>query len=243
MRIYAIIPARAGSKGIPRKNVNLLKGKPLIAYSLQLCKKSSLIQRTIVSTDSKEYAKIANEYGGETPFLRPVEISKDNSTDYEFVVHALEWFGKNEGKIPEYLVHLRPTTPLRRIEIVDAAIKKLIKQNDATALRSVHEMPESAYKCFEIDDGYLKTIGNTGTFNLDDANNARQSFPKTYHANGYVDVIKTEFIINNNRLHGSKVIPFITPRTNEVDCPDDLDQLEFDIYKDDTIFKSLFGED
>src|SRR5687767_14237993 len=111
--IYAVIPARGGSKGVPRKNLRSVSGVPLIAYSIKAALKTPSIERTIVSTDSPEIADVAKNLGADVPFFRPEEISQDRSTDYEFVAHMLEWLQNNEGKIPSQIVHLRPTTPLR----------------------------------------------------------------------------------------------------------------------------------
>ena len=235
---YSIIPARGGSKGVPGKNVRLLNDLPLIAYSIKISLKSNFISRTIVSTDSEEIAEIARRYGAEVPFLRPAELARDNSTDLEFVQHALSWFQENDGVVPDYLVHLRPTTPLREIDVVDAAIEYFLSQSQATALRSVHEMSESAYKTFEIDDGILKTVF-TRSNELDSSNEARQHYPKTYSANGYVDILKSKFVIENNKIHGSKVVPFITPRVTEVDTLDDFELLQFEISKNRKILEQF----
>ena len=237
--VVAVIPARSGSKGVVDKNIKLLAGQPLIAYSVAAAQLASNIGRIIVSTDSKEYASIARDYGAEVPFLRPDKISGDTSTDYDFVRHLLDWMLYNEGNMPEYLVHLRPTTPLREVNYIDAAINRIKTTASATALRSVHEMSESAYKAFEIEGDYLKSVGSN-SFALDALNDPRQSFNKTYQANGYVDVIKTEYVIENNKLHGDRVIAFVTPRVVEVDTPDDFDYLEYQMAKNPVIVKKLF---
>ena len=228
--IISIIPARGGSKGVPGKNVKKLDGIPLLAFSIKTSLESKIISRTIVSTDCEKTAKIAKKYGAEVPFLRPKVIAGDKSTDLEFFLHAIEWFNTNETKVPDYFVHLRPTTPLRDAKIVDQAIEMFLKSADSTALRSVHEMPESAYKSFEIEDNKLKTLG-TNSFELDGANNARQGFPSTYYANGYVDIIRSKYVIENRRIHGDKVMPFITKPIIEVDTFEDFEILEFQISK------------
>ena len=227
-RIISIIPARAGSVGVAGKNVKLLNGEPLIAYSIKASLKAELISRTIVSTDSEDIARIARRFGAEAPFLRPKAISGDNSADYEFFLHAIEWFEKNEGFVPEYFVHLRPTTPLRDPGVIDRAIELFINNQSATSLRSVHEMSESAYKCFEVDDNKLKTIG-AGSFELDNANSARQTFPTTYSANGYVDIIRSNLVAENQKIHGNCVMPFITNVVVEVDTMDDFMLLEYQV--------------
>ena len=239
--VVAVIPARAGSKGVIDKNIKLLAGHPLIAYSVAAAQSASNIGRIIVSTDSEEYADIAHEYGAEVPFLRPDEISSDTSTDYDFVRHLLDWMKENEGYQPKHLVHLRPTTPLREPRYIEAAIEQMKQDDSATALRSVHEMSESAYKAFEIEGNYLKSIGS-GSFDLEGSNAPRQKFKKTYQANGYVDIIKTLYVMKANKLHGDRVTAFITPRVVEVDTVDDFDYLEYQVTKEAQIANKLFGK-
>jgi N-acylneuraminate cytidylyltransferase len=237
--VVALIPARAGSKGVPHKNVKSLGGHPLIEWSIQACLKSNLIDRVIVSTDAQEYADLAIRLGAEVPFLRPQEISGDRSTDHDFVLHALNWFSLN-GKEPDLLVHIRPTTPYRNPELIDEAIKVFSCEQKATALRSVHEMSESAYKTFEIaTTGQLKRLGADST-ELDAANNARQQFPVTYQANGYVDVLSPHFIRSHGLIHGDWVIPFITPSVVEVDTLEDFEHLEFLLNHNPEIANQLF---
>ena len=120
--IISIIPARKGSKSIKDKYIQLLGSHPLLAYSIVLSKLVTKIDRTIVSTNSKKYAKIAENYGAEVPFMRPESISGDASTDIEFFKHCLNWMEDNEKQIPNLIVHLRPTTPLREPKIVNDAI-------------------------------------------------------------------------------------------------------------------------
>ena len=240
--VIAVIPARSGSKGVRDKNIKLLAGHPLIAYSIAVARLVKGIERIIVSTDSEEYASIARTYGAEVPFLRPGKISGDASTDYDFVRHLLDWLQCNERNIPKYLVHLRPTTPLREEKIIDAAINRMKKSDSATALRSVHEMPESAYKAFEIEGDYLKSIGSN-LFDLDAFNKPRQSFNKTYQANGYVDVIKTAYVTENNKLHGDHVNAFVTPYVVEVDSVEDFDYLEYQVAKKLTVLRNLFEKE
>lgn len=239
-KVVALIPARAGSKGVPNKNMRLLGGHSLLAWSIAACLKSSAIERVIVSTDSAEYAALAKKLGAEAPFLRPAAISDDRSTDYDFIVHALDWLAA-EKEEPEYLVHIRPTTPLRDPRLIDNAVAAFIAVPDATALRSVQEMPESAYKTFEVTaGGQLKRLGANNT-DLDSANNARQQFPNTYQANGYVDVLSTAFIRKAKLIHGDHVIPFITPTVVEVDTEDDFAHLEFQLSQTPSILQKLFN--
>lgn len=226
MKIISIIPARSGSKGIPKKNIKLLAGYPLIAYSIIASRLSSEIERTIVSTDSQEFADIARSYGAEVPFLRPENISRDNSLEIELVKHAIEWFQTYENYKPEYIVMLLPTTPLRDPVLVDAAIKKIMGNKNATSLRSAFETRESPYKLFEIKDGFF-----VGMFPNDPRSEyydlPRQTFPPVYHPNGYVDIIKSQIINSLGVLHGPRILPFITPDVGELDRPEDFEFIEF----------------
>jgi CMP-N,N'-diacetyllegionaminic acid synthase len=227
---YAVIPARGGSKGVPRKNIKLLKGFPLIAYSIAAAKLSKMTDRVIVSTESPEIAEIAKKFGAEVPFLRPEEYAQDRSPDIDFVRHAIDWFAKNENNQPELFVHLRPTTPLRDPALIDKAIGEIVNNNEATALRSVHELAEPPQKMFGIENGYL-----TGFFPHETRpeyyNLPRQVFPKAYHPNGYVDIIRTGFVTKTNTLHGPRMIGYVTPFTIEIDTPEDFSHLEYSIDK------------
>lgn len=229
-RIFAIIPARGGSKGVPRKNVKLLAGYPLIAYSIAAAKMCKSISRVIVSTDSAEIAEISQKFGAEVPFIRPAELSTDSSPDIEFVLHAAKWFEENEGGIPEYFVHLRPTTPLRDPGIMEEAIAMIIGQPQSTSLRSAHEASESPFKWFSMDkDGYFTSI--TPQYSNEDLNRPRQQFPKVYIPDGYVDIVKPSLVKKSGVLHGDRMAGFISPFCQEVDVPEDFDRLEYEIQK------------
>lgn len=226
--VCALIPARSGSKGVPHKNVKPLGNYPLIGWSIAACKAAVSINRIVVSTDSEAYAELSRKMGAEVPFLRPAELSSDQSTDYDFIEHSLDWFAQNDSE-PDYIVHIRPTTPFRDPVLIDKAVAAFISNPTATALRSVHPMSESAYKTLEItSSGQLKRVASDST-DLDVANNARQEFPATYIANGYVDVLSSAFIRRRQLIHGDCVLPFITPRVTEVDTADDFSMLEFEL--------------
>lgn len=226
MSIVAIIPARSGSKGIPHKNIIQFGGYPLIAYSIIAAKLSKRISRVIVSTDSVTYAQIAKKYGAEVPFLRPKKFAKDSSTDKEFVVHALEWFKKNEGHIPDYLVHLRPTAPLRKPEYIDRAIKIMTKNKQATSLRSAHEAPNPPQKYFSIKEKFFSGIFPEDV-HLEYHCLPRQLFPLAYEPNSYVDILKSSVVLQSKGLHGTKILPFITSDTGDVDSISEMQYLTF----------------
>ena len=219
--VVAIIPARSGSKGVVDKNIRLLGGHPLIAYSIAVAQLSSEIDRTIVSTDSEQYACIARKYGAEVPFLRPAEISTDNSTDYEFFAHVLDWMQDKQVAMPNYLVHLRPTTPLREIDVIDNAIKFMIGNNKATALRSAHKTHLTPYKMFKLTGEYMRPFLSYKKvkefYNL-----PRQVFEDAYIPNGYVDIIRPSILMNTGFLHGNRIKLWETDVIPDIDTIADI---------------------
>tara|TARA_B100000029_G_C17498309_1_gene931762 strand:- start:123 stop:803 length:681 start_codon:yes stop_codon:yes gene_type:complete len=217
----AIIPARSGSKGVKNKNIKLLKGKPLIGWAIECCAKSKLFSKIYVSTDSKKYAKIAKKFGAVEIILRPKKFSKDNSTDYEMINHAIESIKINY----DFIAHIRPTSPLRQIFQLKNALK-IFKNSNYTSLRSVHEMQETSYKTFEINSGNLKPLRNT-KMTIDQLNGPRQSFPKTFVPNGIIDIYKKKFVLSNKSLFGKKTKAYITPLTHEIDTIEDFKYIEF----------------
>ncbi len=243
MNVISIIPARSGSKGIIHKNLQELGGKTLLEWSIKLSLKTKNINKTIVSTDSQEYAQICENLGAEVPFIRPNALATDSSTDFEFMLHAIQEL-ENRNQYTDFIVHLRPTTPFRDPKVVFDAISTFIRSDgEYTALRSVHEMSESAYKTFEIS--------NTGSlvqvFSLDPdierSNNARQAFPKTYSPNGYVDVISVPFLKAEGKIHGNRVLAYLTNRVHEVDNHSDLEILNTQLELNRTPYLKIFGDD
>lgn len=227
----ALIPARGGSKGVPHKNIKNLCGFPLIAYTIAVCQMSEVIDRIIVSTDDEKIRETGRNYGAEVPFLRPSEFAGDRSADYGFVNHAIQWLLENEGDVPEFIVHMRPTTPIRERAIVDDALMKMLHFPEYTSLRSAHEAPESPYKWF-LKQGngtfhsIMKDIDN------ESANTGRNDFPKVYVPDGYVDVLRTEFVIKKECMHGEMMYGFESPYCTEVDTQEEFDYLEYQMQKE-----------
>ncbi len=226
-KIYAIIGARSESKSIIDKNIQDVNGKPLIAFSILTAKFVPEIDRIIFSTDSIKYKKIAKKYGAECLYLQPENISKDISGDI-WVLYLINWLKENEKELPEFLVHLRPTSPLRDSKYISKAIQFIKQHPEATALRSVHKMNQPAYKHFEIEKGFLKAVGS-GSFDLDEANKPRHLYPTTYDANGYVDILRTSHILKENKIHGNKVIAFHVPYIIDIDEMKDLQYLRYEM--------------
>ena len=223
--VYAIIPARSGSKGVPNKNIRLFGGHPLIAWSIAAAKQSSLIDRVFVSTDSEKYAAISVKYGAEAPFLRPSALSTDRSSDKDFFLHALEWLQKNENSIPDIWVHIRPTTPLRDPNLIDAAINMFLNSSNATSLRSGHEASESPAKWFKLnDDGNFSGLMENKWLNM-----PRQECPKGYIPDGYVDILRSKTILEADDMYFPHMLAYISPVVREVDTEEDFNYLEYEV--------------
>ena len=240
--VVALIPARSGSKGIENKNLRTLHDRSLLDWSISAARKTQNISRVVVSTNSSEYAEVAKKAGAEVPFLRPELISQDKSNDFEFVKHALDFFN-NEGQIPDLIVHLRPTTPFRDPKIMDQTISDGLKRSmGVTSVRSVHEMSESAYKSFEIGESGNLVSAFSRSNELDAANAGRQSFPKTYSPNGYIDLLFPDLILDSGFLHGNNVSPIITENTIEIDSESELSMAQALLSMNPVIFTRIFGD-
>ena len=143
--VLAIVPARGGSKSIPRKNIRSFAGHPLIAYSIAAGLKAQIVTRVIISTDDEEIARVARRYGAETPFLRPPELAQDQTTDLPVFQHALQWLAENEGYHPDIVVQLRPTSPIRPPDCVDRAVKILMDFPETDSVRGVVPSGQNPY--------------------------------------------------------------------------------------------------
>ncbi len=218
--ILAIIPARGGSKGLPNKNILPLLGHPLIAYSVKAALDSKLITRVIVSTDSEAIANVAAQYGAEIAFMRPAEFAKDLSTDLDVFEHALNWFDTNQNYKPDLVVQLRPTSPIRKAQLIDDCITKLIN-SDADSLRIVTPSPITPYKMWRIEDESLPMIPLLSIVGTDEPyNEPRQRLPQTYWQIGTLDVIRPEVILNKKSMSGKVIMPHIVGNEWAIDIDD-----------------------
>ena len=215
MKILALIPARAGSKRILNKNIKLLNGKPLIAYTIEASTKSKYITRIVVSTDSQEIAEVSKKYGAEVPFLRPESISKEDSTEMQFFEHALDWFWKNENYEPDLIVLLYPTSPFRKPESIGKAVEEMLKHPEADSLRSVRLCSEHPYKMWTIENGYLKPYVKTEDTSMHTL--SYQLFPKVYIQNASIYITKPSTIKNKKSPIGDIVLPFVMDEMESVD--------------------------
>lgn len=211
MNILALIPARGGSKGIPRKNIRDFGGYPLIAWSIAAAKQSELVTRVIVSTDDEEIAAVARAWGAETPFLRPAEFAQDQTTDLPVFQHALRWLAENENYHPDVVVQLRPTSPIRPRNCVDDAIRTLLAHPDADSVRGVVPAGQNPHKMWRLpQDGSGPMRSLLTVPGIDEPYNApRQILPPVYWQTGHIDAIRPRAILEKNSMSGDVIYPLI----------------------------------
>jgi YrbI family 3-deoxy-D-manno-octulosonate 8-phosphate phosphatase len=227
--VLALIPARGGSKGIPRKNIRDFAGYPLIAYSILAAKRARLVTRVIVSTDDEEIAAIARQWGAETPFIRPFKLAQDQTLDLPVMQHALEWLEKNEGYTPEVVVWLRPTSPVRPVDCVDDAIQLLLVYPEADSVRGVVPAGQNPYKMWRINEGSGVMQPLISVDGIKEAYNApRQVLPSVYWQTGHIDAIRANVIMQKHSPTGDVILPLqIDPRfTVDIDQPSDWKEAE-----------------
>ncbi len=220
MNILAIIPARGGSKGLPGKNIKPLLNHPLIAYSIKAAQESNLVTRIIVNTDSEEIAAVAKTYEAEI-FMRPAELGNDDTTDLEVFLHQLNFLKEFEGYEPDYIVQLRPTSPVRLPGMIDHCIELLIK-SDADSIRVITESPITPYKMWVLNNNNDNAM--EPLLHLQDVpepfNQPRQKLPVTYWQVGTLDVIRASVITEQNSMSGKKIIPFVIDKKLAIDIDD-----------------------
>ncbi|WP_306534962.1 cytidylyltransferase domain-containing protein [Geobacter sp.] len=216
--VLAIIPARGGSKGVPRKNIREVAQKPMIAWTIEEAKNSRYIDRLIVSTDDQEIADVALKWNCEVPFLRPKELGLDDTPGIVPVLHAL-------NALPErydLVVLLQPTSPLRSIEDIDSCIR-LITETEAKSCVSVVEPDKSPYWMYKIDDtGTLVPLfsGEWGR---------RQDLPQVYALNGAVYVAETDWLLSGNGLVTDKTVAYRMPKERSLDIDTESDLSYFEV--------------
>jgi len=202
MEILALIPARGGSKGIPMKNIRKIAGKPLIQYSIEQALKSKLVTRTIVSTDNEKIKKIAEKLGAEVPFLRPKKYSTDHSSALDVIKHTIGFLKKNSA-LPEVIVFLQPTNPLRTTKMIDKSIQ-LLKKSLGTSVLSVFTRRQHPYRAFKTHARYLKPINKDF-----EKYYQRQKLPLLYYHTGTIYTFWTSTLKKYNSMFGPKIIPMI----------------------------------
>lgn len=208
-KILAVIPARGGSKGVPRKNIKQLVGKPLIAYSIEAAKRSVYVDKVIVTTDSEEIACISEDFGAEIPFIRPVELATDSSRSIDALVHAVTWMRLHAEPF-EIVVFLQPTSPLRTGFEIDEAIETFFAHN-MLGLASVAEVVENPVLMRRMDDhGILHPLLPIGS------TVRRQDMPKFYRVDGAIYINRCDELTCDTSLNDNP-IAYVMPKMKSVD--------------------------
>src|SRR3989344_4449898 len=220
IKILAIITARGGSKGIPGKNIKLLAGKPLLAYTIEAAHGSKLLTRTILSTDDEKIAAVGKQFEVDIPFMRPAELAQDQSKSIDVVQHALRWLKNNEGAEYDYLLILQPTSPCRTAEDIDACIQ-LAADTGADSVISEMIIPNFVpQKIHRIIDGRIQP------YFPDQPEGAmpvrRQDLPQAYRRNAAIFLTKVSWIMKNN-LFGDDSRAYLMPLERSVDIDDPID--------------------
>jgi len=216
MKIIGIIPARGGSKRIPKKNIKLLGGKPLIAYSIEAALKSKYINRVIVSTEDREIAKISKKYGAEV-IKRPIELAKDDSSTTEVIKHTITTLNENEKYFPDIVVLLQPTSPLRKVEDIEKAIE-LFLNNECKSVVSVCKYRENPYWSLKIEKGYAKPV-----FGWDYFLKRSQDLPRVYTLNGAIFITTVKNLFKYNGFFNDKICLYIMPVDRSIDIDEEVD--------------------
>ena len=213
MNILGVITARGGSRGVPRKNIKSLGGKPLIAYTIEIAKKSNFFTNLIVSTNNEEIASICRTYGADVPFMQPNELAMDTSGHLEVMQYAIKFMEEKNGLIYDYAVILQPTSPFRLVEDIDKTIEKIIECG-----------ADSAFSMYEIEPSQhpMKVKKMEGDVVLsycmeEKIGTHRQDFPAAYKRSGAVYVTKRDLIMRDNKLFGDFIVGHVVPLERSID--------------------------
>ena len=225
--IYTVIPARGGSKSVPRKNIKPLNGHPLIKYSIDYSNASSLVNRTIVSTDDEEIADIAKGLGADVPFMRPQSLGGDLVQDYPVVMHALITLEEIYEEMIDIIILLRPTSPLRPSNLIESGISLLKNDPAATSVRAVASSTEHPYRQWGMQDGYIIGFSNDLTSKIEPFNLPRQELPKVFFQTGDIEIIRRQ-TLKNGSISGDRILPLTinSDQVYDIDSQEDFDLAE-----------------
>jgi N-acylneuraminate cytidylyltransferase len=211
----ALVPARGGSKSIPRKNLRPLGGHPLISWSIVAGQAAASVGAVVVSTDDVEIADVARRYGADVPFLRPAELAENETPDLPVFAHALRWLERERGWRPELVVQLRPTSPFRPPGMVDDAVALLRAHPDASSLRAVTSPGQNPFKMWRLDGSYLEPL--LGSMGEELFNEPRQRLPLAFWQTGHVDAVRPRTIFAEGSMTGRRIVSFVVDPRHAVD--------------------------
>lgn len=216
MKNLAIIPARSGSKGLKDKNIKLLKGKPLMAYTIEAAIESQIFEKIIVSTDSLAYAEIAIKYGAEVPFLRPQHLAVDEATTNDVIIDLLKKL-KFDGEMFDYFMILQPTSPLRTSDDIKNAMM-LLKEKDANAVVSLCQSEHSPFFT-----GVLSEDLQIDGFISKELCSRRQDLPKYYRLNGAIYMVNVNYFLEYQDFYKEKCYAYVMDKSKSIDIDDEFD--------------------
>ena len=222
MNIYTVIPARGGSKSIPKKNIQLLGGKPLIQYSIEYSLKCPLIAHTVVSTDSEEIADVARSCGAEVPFIRPKELAEDDVPDYPVFRHALETLEDLYNEQIDAIVLLRPTSPLRPPGLIERGVALLQHFPEASSVRTVTLSSEHPFRQWRIVGDYM--VGYEAEV-FEPYNLPRQQLPPVYFQTGDLEIVRRQTLLDGS-ISGNHILPLVIDPEEMVDIDHESDWQE-----------------
>jgi len=233
INVVAIITARGGSKRVLHKNIRKLAGKPLIAYTIEEAKKSKTLDRVIVSTDDKKIAKISRACGAEVPFRRPSRLARDTSHSPAIIKHAVRYLESKENYRPDIIVVLQPTSPFRRAQHIDEAVRKMI-ETGADSVVSVCEVAEPPYWMKRlVKDKVIPFVKSKIDYHILE----RQQLPKVYRLNGAVYVVRRDFLMKENKIIGGDIRAIIMNQMHSLDMDTLLDFFLAEIVIKEGLFK------
>ena len=211
-RVLGVITARGGSKGLPQKNIRPLAGRPLIAHTIHAALKSSLLDRTVVSTDDPQIAEVARQYGAEAPFLRPPELAGDEASVYPALAHAVRWLEEQNSYRPDYVMLLQPTSPLRTVEDIDNSVT-IALENDADGVVSLCETKQHPYQAKQVTgDGRIEDF-----IPLERVYYRRQNVPPVHAPNGAIYLVRREILMKRQTFYTDRTYAYIMSPERSLD--------------------------
>ncbi|MGH7895511.1 MAG: cytidylyltransferase domain-containing protein [Candidatus Binatia bacterium] len=217
MKILAVVPARGGSRGIPRKNIRLLCGRPLLAWTADVARAAKTLDRVVLTTDDTEIAEVGRGAGLEVPFLRPAELARDDTPGVAPVLHALDWLAAHEGYRPDAVMLLQPPSPLRRAEHIEEAVA-LFERTGADCVVSICQPDYHPYWMKVIRDGVLAPFMREGA-----RYNARQELPPVYRTNGAIYLARADRVLERRTFELERTVPYVMRREDSVNIDDEFD--------------------
>lgn len=211
-RVLAVIPARGGSKGVPNKNITSVAGVPLIAHTILLARKSRVIDRCVVSTDSRQIAEIAMRYGAEAPFLRPAALARDETPGIPPILHAVRWLAEHEHYYPTHVMVLQPTSPLRTVEDIERPVRLALEKKADGVVSVCPATPHPYWVKSMTADGRLSDF-----LHVKGLSSRRQDLPPAFQLNGAVYLVTREVLLRRRTCDTERTFAYLMPRERSLD--------------------------